>query len=168
MSHHNQGVGRCDWRTPDWILERVRKVFKGAIHLDPATSPDNPTNALWTLTEGGLEENWSEAENVYMNPPWSKELGMPIWWWAARLWSCSQEVPNRDAIALYPASTNAAWFHNYAWDSEAICFPKGRVVYKPPPGFDSDDAPTFDSAIVYFGPNRVRFMEAFGDKGVIR
>ncbi len=34
------------WRTPEWILERVRALFKGPIPFDPSTGVDNPTRAL--------------------------------------------------------------------------------------------------------------------------
>lgn len=166
--HHNLGPGLCDWRTPKKILDRVRHAFAGRIDLDPASAPDNPTDADTFLYDGGLECEWHDATNVFLNPPWSRKLGMPIRWWVARLWDYAQEQEgNCPAILICPASVNTQWFHHYVVPADAICFPKGRLVYDPPPGMESADAPTFDSAIAYYGEDTVRFHKAFRDLGWI-
>ncbi len=164
---HNLGPGRCDWRTPLWLLEKVREVFGPPIHLDPATAPDNPTGAEVFYTEQGLEQDWSFARNIFMNPPWSKELRMPVEWWVARMWDVAQDHPDKPMIATIPASVNSKWFHKYCWSAGGICFPEGRVAYDPPPGEPKASSPTFDTAIVYWGTRRQRFNEAFRSLGEI-
>lgn len=167
--HHNLGEGLCDWRTPEHILYKVRTVFNASIELDPASAPDNPTRAKRFLCEGGLEYDWGGYNNIFLNPPWSRALGMPIQWWVALLWEYAQDqgIGEGQAILVCPASVNAKWFHKYVAPADAICFPKGRIVYDPPPEMDSDDAPTFDSAIAYYGTEVVRFHQAFSDLGWI-
>lgn len=169
MSHHNEGVGRCDWRTPPDILKRVRKVFGGPIELDPASAPDNPTGALTFFTENGLVREWTPRSSLFLNPPWGREAD-PLRWWVAKLWDRHNRAPAscNHSILVCPASVNAKWFHDYVVQgAAAICFPEGRVAYDPPPGHTSDDAPSFDTAIAYFGRHAIRFILAFGDLGWI-
>lgn len=165
MSHHNDGVGRCDWRTPGHILDRVRKTFGGPIALDPASSPDNPTDARHFFTEKGLERTWYPSHDVFLNPPWGKGTD-PIRWWVAKLVD-ELGAHNAQAVLVCPASMNAKWFHDYVTLANVLCFPEGRVAYDPPPGHTSDNAPSFDTAIAYFGPRPMRFRMAFEDLGWI-
>lgn len=167
MSHHNQGVGRCDWRTPEDVLERVRLVFGGPIALDPCTALDNPTKALAPFTEHGLEVSWLIHSNVFMNPPWSRDLKLYAWHWAANMWHVAQDQPNKQMIEVLPASVNSEWFHKWVMPCTAICFPRGRIKYVPPPGYVPSSSPTFDSAIAYWGPAPLHFKSHFEGLGAV-
>lgn len=167
MSHHNHQVGRCDWRTPPEVLERVRFVFGDQIGLDPATAPDNPTEAKVFFTERGLEQSWNPHRDIFMNPPWSKKESLYAWHWAAAMWLHNDENPSKQMIEVLPASVNAKWFHKWVMPSSAICFPEGRIAYVPPPGELTTDSPTFDSCIAYFGPAPLHFKGCFEDFGEV-
>lgn len=167
MSHHLGQASLCDWRTPAWILERCWAIRGGrGFALDPATSPDNPTHAGEFWTDKGESEDWLPYESVFCNPPWSRKDPRipPIHWWAAIMWNYGQARPDGHLFGILPASTNAAWFHKYVWPA-AICFPRGRIVFEPPPGVVDFEAPSIDTCVFYYGPDRELFRAEFEDKG---
>lgn len=146
MTAVHGGPGICDWRTPAHILGFVRDVFDREIDLDPATNEDNPTYAHAIFTRDGLEKRWV-ADTIFMNPPWSRKLKLPIEPWLVKL----READAREKIAIIPASVGTGWFHRQVWDRFwIVCFPKGRVKYDPPPGIKGT-SPSFDSCLVYHG-----------------
>ena len=63
------------WRTPAWLVERIRGLFGGEINLDPCTDNDNPTKALkfYTPADDGILQSWERA-NIYVNPPYGRTI----------------------------------------------------------------------------------------------
>ena len=162
MSHHNDQVSQCVWRTPERIRGPVHEVLED--FLDPCTDSDNPMGAIrfYTEDDDGLTAPWDHPR-IFCNPPWSKRS--PAWWWAAILWNHRSAYPDGEAIFVCPASINAQWFHKWILPANALCFPRGRVAYDMPPGFANDSGPTFDSCVAYFGRHTDVFKEAFGSVG---
>lgn len=169
VSHHVGQAGACGWRTPKWILDGVRESIQDDIDLDPATAPDNPTRARVFYCENGLELPW-EGSDLFLNPPWSRKLKLPIAPWVARLNEYVERYRRlRPAFLVCPASANALWFQRHVFTADAILFPRGRVKYEPDPWDDAEDgSPTFDSVVAYWGHYPKWFANAFAGRGVIR
>jgi len=162
VSHHNAQVSQCVWRTPARILDPAREVL--GQFLDVATDSDNPTKAatFYTEADDGLSQDWGHA-SVFCNPPWSKTR--PIRMWAALAWQYAEDIPEGQLIFVSPASVNSLWFHDFLAAAQAHCFPRGRVKYEMPEGFDQGDGATFDTCVTYFGPHRDTFRRAFREVG---
>lgn len=99
-AHATLSSQRQDWLTPPWFLGLVRAV--GAIALDPATAPNNPTGAasfyaqlseegadfaerMRALRHGrrwlgpcGLAGPWTRDGLAYVNPPYGAHLSGPV------------------------------------------------------------------------------------------
>jgi site-specific DNA-methyltransferase (adenine-specific) len=149
-----------DWRTPESVLARVRRV--GAIAFDPCASPDNPTGAAVYCSppQDGLDLCWTEASAgrlVFVNPPFGRAL--PRW-----VGTCAAEASKGNEIVLLtPARPDTSWFR-LAWGSaRAVCLWSGRMTFKGAPA----PAP-FPSALWYWGPNRGWFVGAFDDAGIVQ
>lgn len=169
MTHQNVGESRCDWRTPKALLDPARAVFGDDIGLDPFSAHDNPTGAkrFYTEADDGFSAPWDVSDAIFVNPPWSKKLGIPIAWPLALVWAHADQNPDTQLIVVTPASVNARWFHRYCVPAAAKLFPNKRVVYEPPPGMASFDSPNFDTAVLYFGPRPEVFAACFGHLGWI-
>jgi hypothetical protein len=172
---------RSDWQTPDEVLERVRRVEP--IALDPCTTADNPCRAKaicvppgeagkyasvevgCEMVVDGLASPWSRMASragglIYCNPPYGRD----IWRWLEKCVEAGWE-DEAEVIALVPARTDTSWWQRYCSPPEpayAVCFWAGRLTFKGAPA----PAP-FPSALVYWGPRRFRFAEAFASAGRI-
>ena len=62
--------------------------------------------------------------------------------------------------------SRTAWFQDLAENASAICFPRGRVVFR---HLDKERTTTGwqGPAIFYLGPNRTEFQEIFARFGVV-
>lgn len=174
------GESRDDWQTPACILERVRRV--APIGLDPCTSLANPCAARRiavearsraerldgreVLVDGLGPAAWREVigdgELAYVNPPYSRG-NLARWTERCR----AEALAGAEVIALVPAATSEKWFQSSCAPrrSAAVCFWRGRIRFTVA-GARLDSAP-FSSALVYFGPRRYRFADAFADAGAI-
>jgi site-specific DNA-methyltransferase (adenine-specific) len=163
MSSARTGGGRDDWRTPECVLGRVRKV--GPIGLDPCASILHPIGCVnYTEAMNGLSLYWSGHGLVYVNPPYSK-----LQTWLAR---CASIAANgTEIVALVPARTDTRAWHESAITARAVCFWRGRISFVGAP-LDKYGRPVsapFPSAVLYWGPAGKLgcFTAAFGDAGAI-
>ena len=62
------------WTTPPTEIEKVRKVFGGVIHTDPASNDASQLHVkaetYYTIADNGLERTW--YGKVFCNPPYSR------------------------------------------------------------------------------------------------
>jgi hypothetical protein len=169
--------GSGDWQTPACVLERVRKV--GPIALDPCTTRGNPTRAFSICLErgprpgdddrvhiDGLAVAWVDALAagkldglVYVNCPYGRAISQ----WTKRCNAGAAE-DGLEIIALLPARTDTRWWRDCTppVHAQAVCFWAGRLRFVGAPA----SAP-FPSALVYWGPRKHRFADAFADVGAI-
>lgn len=148
--------GSDEWRTPDGVLERVRRI--GPIGLDPCTSGENPTGAKSWLTErdDGLTTGWAGLGLVYVNPPYSTAAA-----WAVKV--ASEAERGVEIVSLVAARPDSRWFDRLVWDTaQAVCFWKGRLRFVGAPS----SAP-FPSALAYHGHRPWDFEAAFADAGKV-
>ena len=154
-----------EWYTPEYILERVRSYFGGAIPLDPATAPQNPTQALRFFTEeqDGLNQDWS-GEGVFVNPPYGNVLPD----WARKIHE--QAGTGTSIIALLPcgARFSTGYWQDYILCPrlDGLCFIRGRVAFLDVDGKPQEANP-YDSAIYGYNVDRTAFADAFRPLGKV-
>lgn len=161
------------WKTPEYVLERVRSYFCGPIPFDPATAPDNPTQAIrfcagpaGTLfakdtleSKNGLEVSWDWP--WWVNPPFNREWIEKIGLEGARR--------NELGLALLPCNRFEEAYHQRMMErAKAVCFvnarpwgKNGRIAFISSIDGEACSANPFGSMILGFGVNLDDFVEAF-------
>jgi ParB family chromosome partitioning protein len=156
-------TGENEWFTPaDW-LARARAAL-GEIDLDPASNPlaqeAVKATAFFTKEDDALTKEW--GGRVWMNPPYAQPL---IGQFADKLLAEIDAGRVTQALTLTHNYTDTGWFHALAARADAICFTRGRIRFVSPAGDLA--APTQGQALMWFGPNRERFMESFNGAGIV-
>lgn len=145
-----------NYPTPPKLVDRIGFFFfDGGIDLDPAATSDNSTRArhCFTKTDDGLSKSWQGFENVYVNPPYERQ-------WYAKI-ADEVNAGAAETIALLKASPCTHWAQEVIFPpASGVCFIKGRLTFGDAPG-----PAGFGSMLVYFGAERLRFAEVFGDLG---
>jgi site-specific DNA-methyltransferase (adenine-specific) len=139
----NQGMmvtkNKKDWCTPPEVFEKYNKIYN--FIYDIACTSDNCLCSSGFYFDKGynaLDENWYELPgHLWLNPPYGREL--PKW-----IEKCHEEW-NKGAkiVALIPARTDAAYWHDHIFGRATVAFLKGRIKFVGAPY----NAP-FPSAIV--------------------
>lgn len=151
------------WITPWYITERVHRLF--GFFLDPATEPSNPTEAKWYFTEedDGLNQDWSNRFEVFVNPPYGADTPK----WCEKI---AKEAGKGTAIvALLPCGARFAtrYFQKSILSrASSICFIDHRVNFVRVDG-GKVSGNNYDSALYGFNCNPYAFQLAFGDLGVV-
>lgn len=169
-THVGQNTGENDWYTPQPYIAAARKAM-GGIDLDPASSrlanegtKDQPgvrADEFYDIETDGLTQEW--RGRVWMNPPYSQpEIGM----FASKLVAEYHAGRVTQACVLVNNATETAWFQEMAGPgvASAICFPKSRVRFWYP---GRQSAPLQGQAVLFIGPGRDLFVEAFRTFGFI-
>lgn len=130
-------TGKDDWETPQDFFDKLNLEF--FFTLDPCASYENYKCArFFTEASDGLIQNWG-GETVFCNPPYSN--GQQNLW----VKKCYEESlkPNTTVVALLPARTDTARFHDYILDKAEIRFIKGRLTF-----VGTDNPAPFPSMVV--------------------
>jgi len=127
-----------DYRTPRDLYERCNRAY-GPFDLDPCASAENALTARYFTREmDGLAMTWTGR--VFMNPPYSRDLGK----WILKAWSSAMTTA-AVVVCLIPCRTDTKWWHTYV-DGNPVHFLRGRVKF----GNARDRCP-FPCCIVVFG-----------------
>ena len=162
--HVAQNSGNNEWYTPPEYIEAARVVL-GGIDLDPASSPIAneiiKADKFYSSDDNGLEREW--AGRIWMNPPYSQP---EIEQFSKKLTASIESGNVTEAIVLVNNATETYWFQNMLAYCEAVCLIRGRVRFIDPQGNPSG-APLQGQALLYFGANREKFVEAYSKTGTI-
>lgn len=133
-----------EWATPRAFVRAIERRLGGPFDLDVCATPENTVcERFYTKGDDGLSKPWN-AERVWMNPPYGYGIGK----WIRKAWESSE----RDAgivVALIPAKTETAWWHDYVMRAVEICLIRGRMRFSG----SLVNAP-FPSALVMWEPVR--------------
>jgi phage N-6-adenine-methyltransferase len=161
-SHVSLNSGENEWYTPPEYIEAAREAM-GSIDLDPASCEVAQANVKarrhFTIDDNGLDKKWSG--NVWLNPPYSKEL---IGLFAEKVVGESSRF--KQAIVLVNNATDTAWFHRLASVASAACFMKGRIRFLDKTGSPAN-TPVQGQVAIYIGSDVNQFRHAFSRFGVV-
>jgi phage N-6-adenine-methyltransferase len=163
-----------EWYTPSWLIEKAKWVM-GGIDIDPASCAEAQKTVQaakyfdksymggalginWVYHNG---PNWAPAR-VWLNPPYSHPL---IEQFIERLLQQIEAGYVGEAILLVNNNTETAWWHKAA-SAAAVTFTFRSRVFFWRPGREDATSPRQGQTAFYFGPNALKFIEVFKDKGI--
>lgn len=121
MSGYMQTAKRDDWETPQGLFDELDAVYR--FTLDPCSTDANAKCAKhYTLQDDGLAKSWA-GERVFVNPPYGRAIAP----WVRK---CAEESDGALVVALLPARTDTAWFHDYVYGKADIRFLRGRLRFE--------------------------------------
>ena len=159
------------WCTPHKYVAGIKKVFGGAIALDPCSNPWSILGAdtEWALPGvDGLSREWN-FDTIYINPPYGadRERGTTIKDWLRK---CVQsfEWYQAEVLALIPVAVNTKHWKHYVWGkAAAVCFLYDtRLKFLEHGCLEGKGAP-MACAMVYWGTHQERFFEVFIEFGAV-
>jgi phage N-6-adenine-methyltransferase len=128
------------WSTPQKLFDELNREFN--FTLDVCAVPENtkcPT--FYSPAEDGLLQPWTGV--CWMNPPYGREIGK----WVQKAYQAAEE--GTTVIALLPARTDTAYWHEYVTKAAEIRYLRGRLRFG-----DAKNSAPFPSAVVVFAGNR--------------
>ena len=165
-SINNTNTGNPEWITPNCIICPARKTM-GSIDCDPASSDmaQKQINAKvhYTKATNGITKNW--MGNVWLNPPYhssSNKLGPGINSFAAKLLKEINIGNTKQAIFLAQSKTDTKWFQSLSYAANVKLFTMGRIKFVDSNGIEGG-SPDYGSVLFYFGPNKIQFINQFGN-----
>lgn len=160
--HVTANSGENEWYTPPEYVEAAREAM-GGIDLDPASCDTAQENVkakrFFTVDDDGLSKRW--AGNVWLNPPYSKDL---IGRFASKVVEQSSRFDQ--AVVLVNNATDTQWFHELAGVCSAICFFRGRIRFLDKTGKPAN-TPVQGQAAIYVGPRVEQFVRSFSRFGLV-
>ena len=129
-----------DWATPKELFATLDNEFR--FTLDPCATPETAKcDRFFTETDDGLVQRWSGV--VFMNPPYGRTIGQ----WVAKAYAEAQR--GAVVVALIPARTDTAYWHDFVMHAAEIRFIRGRLHFGGLHERTAHNAP-FPSAVVVF------------------
>lgn len=160
--HVTANSGENEWYTPPEYVEAAREAM-GGIDLDPASCETAQANVkakrFFTVDDDGLSKPW--AGNVWLNPPYSKDL---IGRFASKVVEQSSRFDQ--AVVLVNNATDTQWFHELSGVCSAICFFRGRIRFLDKTGKPAN-TPVQGQAAIYVGPRVEQFVQSFSRFGLV-
>lgn len=127
-----------DWETPQDLFDELDDEFH--FTLDAASSDLNAKcEKHYTIEDDGLSQSWA-GNNVFLNPPYGRTMKD----WMRKAYEESQRE-NTTVVALVPARTDTAWFHDYVYGKAELRFLRGRLKF----GGCENSAPFPSLVVVY-------------------
>lgn len=152
------------WSTPEWLIDLCIDVC-GSFDVDPASNEMArkivAARTYYTRESNGLDKDW--WGNVWLNPPYSKDLVKAFGKKALAEWERG-EIANM--FVLVNTRSSASWWRGFAAEANATAFLAQRVQFWHPDGRRAD-RPRFAQTLFYFGPRVERFVEVFATRAMI-
>lgn len=153
------------WFTPqDPILDRLALLWPDTgIQTDPCYDPDPSCVVQAQLKydarsgQNGLVLPW--VGRTYICPPYSQVAP-----WLMR--SLAHSMAGGEVVALLNATPGSASWRDFVYDHAVVLFLWKRVKFTKAGSTKAAPNPS-DSAVVYWGADKDRFIEIWGDLGKI-
>lgn len=124
-----------DWGTPREFFDGLNHEF--GFRLDACAAENNAKVArFYSIEDDGLAQPWAPFSPVWLNPPYGRAIGR----WMEK--AHQEAAMGATIVALVPARTDTAWWHDYCIKADEIRFVRGRLRF-----YGRDPAP-FPSAVV--------------------
>lgn len=152
----------CEFYTPQYILDKVYKVFP--VDLDPCSPVNSPivqAKQHYTIVEDGLSKEWHG--NIFLNPPY----GRFIIKWVEKFLRELRSDNIESAIILVPMKCDTRWFNLLTTECSVMCTIEGRLPFTSPHGLAKRG--TFGSCLFLYTRSlaeRSKFMYEFSDIGI--
>lgn len=135
-----------DWATPPELFAKLDARWR--FTLDPCASPENAVcRRYFTIADNGLLQPW--RGRVFLNPPYGRVIGK----WVAKALAEVQLGNAELVVALLPARTDTAWWHDWVLPCAQVEFLRGRLKF----GGSKHSAPFPSCLAVYQRPLRNPF-----------
>lgn len=141
----NEGMfssDRQDWETPQEFFDKLDAVYHFTLDVC-ATKENAKCEFYYSPQDNGLEMPWSFEyikEVCWLNPPYGREIGR----WVKKAYEEAQSF-NCVVVALLPARTDTAWWHDYVMKAQQIYLIRGRLKF-----VGGKSCAPFPSAVVVF------------------
>lgn len=110
-----------EWETPQYLYNWLDGHFH--FTLDPCCTVKTAKCKLHlTAEEDGLRYDWA-PHNVFMNPPYGREIGH----WIQKAYE--EALKGATVVCLIPARTDTKWWYKYCTKAHTIIFFTGRVKF---------------------------------------
>ena len=162
------------WFTPLHLRELAQRVLR-RIDLDPATSAENPLQAVrwFTAADDALSRPWrtlleapgpDQDFTIWLNPPYGRGIGA----WMQRVHDLTELMPSTRVLVLVPSRPGARWYASSSQHAQLLCELHGRVRFERPDGSPAPDEARWGCALMYWGPDRKRVAGILRAHGVLR
>ena len=155
-------TGSIHWNTPPKYTIPIKEFFKGRIDLDPCSNEGSIVQAKTELYEGGLEYNWGQHKNIFVNPPYGRNGKTSIYHWLQKCYG----LPNSEVIALIPVAPNTKHWKEFVFNSSIICFLSDTRLKFMIDGSTNNKGASMACCLVYWGNNKENFLAQFNSLGV--
>lgn len=113
-----------EWGTPQKFFDELSVRF-GGFGLDVCAIHENAKCEYYFDKEtNGLIQSWEGYGNVYMNPPYGREITQ----WVDK--ALEESAKGVTIVALLPSRTDTGWFHKIlGTENCTVEFIRGRLKY---------------------------------------
>jgi phage N-6-adenine-methyltransferase len=134
---HNRFASKTtEWTTPDALWAPLHEEFHFTLDVC-ATESNAKCERYYTREMNGLRQIWDGV--CWMNPPYGREMVE----WLKR--AVRERENGVTTVALIPARTNTAWWHDIVMPNAEIRFVRGRPHFG-----ETDHGLPFPLAVVIF------------------
>ena len=151
-SHQSAAMGKDEWLTPPWVLERL-----GSFDLDPCSPISRPWDTArqhYSVLDNGLSKQWHGR--VWCNPPYGLEAAQ----WLDRCFA------HGNAIALIFARTETSMFFRHVWGrADGLLFLEGRLYFHHVTGVRASANSGAPSVLVAYGSANAECLKNCGIGG---
>lgn len=155
-----EGYDSDEWYTPGWVIEAATAVM-GQIDLDPAScelaQETVQAGLYWTKRQDGCRVGW--FGRVWLNPPYSAPGAF-----VDKLIEEYTAGNVKQACVLLNNATETRWFQRLL-ARFPVCFFSQRLAFW---RHDHEDVGARQGqALFYLGPDVEKFVEVFGEHGIV-
>ena len=129
---------RLDWETPDAVFEPLNEEFGFTLEAAASAANTKVPGNYYTREDDAVMQPWPGV--VWLNPPFGEQMGRFI------RKAYKESLVGATVVALLPARTDTACWHECIHGIAEVRFLRGRVKYELD-GVSQGGAP-FPSAIV--------------------